>query len=186
MLEWHEDLAFWKSDHWRANGLRTWLKWLTLTITSCHWCTKWKMETIAPKSAMIGNCWLANANHNQHRLSLDPRVIKNPMHWERQQDHIDPLRVPKRRRNNLAQVFENDRDALHTSQTYERMDIREYRDRMTLTCLFYSIYQFGIGKGHKIVECIDEGHIEQSHTIHWNTHLVFLIHNRFDVITMFE
>ena len=63
-------------------------------------------------------------------------------------------------------MFENDRDALHTSQTYKRRDIRECRDRMTLTCPFYSIYQFGMGKGHKIVEYIDEWHIEQSHTIH--------------------
>ena len=63
-------------------------------------------------------------------------------------------------------MFENDRDALHTSQTYERRDIREYRDRMTLTCPFDSIYQFGMGKGHKIVEHIDEWYIEQSHTIH--------------------
>ena len=146
----------------------------------------WK--TIAHRSVMIRNCCQANANHNQHHPSLDPRVVKNPMHWERQQDHIDPLRAPRRRssNNNLAQVFENDRDALHTSQTYKRRDIRECRDRMTLTCPFYSIYQFGMGKGHKIVECIDEWHIEQSHTIHWNTHLVSLIHNRFDGITMFE
>ena len=151
MLEWHEDLAFWKSDHWRTNGLRTWLKWLILTITSCHWCTRWRMwKAIAHRNVMIGNYWLANANHNQHRPSLDPRVVRNPLHWERQQDHIDPLRAPRRSRrknnNNLAQVFKNDRDALYTSQTYKRRDIRECRDRMTLICPFYSIYQFGMGK----------------------------------------
>ena len=61
----------------------------------------------------------------------------------------------------LAQVLENDRDTLHTYQTYKRRDICEYRDRMTLTCPFYSIYQFGMGKGHKIVECVDEWYIEQ-------------------------
>ena len=62
---------------------------------------------MADRSVMIGNSWLANANHNQHHPWLDPRVERNPMHWEKQQDHIDPLRAPRRRRNNnLTQVFE--------------------------------------------------------------------------------
>ena len=96
---------------------------------------------------------------------------KEPNALRGQQGHIDPLRSYRRRRNrrnnnNLAQVFENDRDVLHTSQTYKRRDIRECRDHMTLTCLFYSIYQFDMGKGHKIVEYNDEWHIEQLHTIH--------------------
>ena len=91
---------FWKSDHWRANGLRTCIKLLTLTIDSCHWCTKWRIwKAVASRSAIIGNSWQANANHSQHRLSRDPRVERNPMHWERQQGHIDPLRGV---RNNVA------------------------------------------------------------------------------------
>ena len=114
MFEWHEDLAFWKSDHWRANGLRTCIKLLTLTIDSCHWCTKWRIwKAVASRSAIIGNSWQANANHSQHRLSRDPRVERNPMHWEMQQDHIDPLRGVRRR--SVPKMFENDRDALHTT-----------------------------------------------------------------------
>ena len=58
-------------------------------------------------------------------------------------------------------MFENDRDALHTSKTYKRMDIRECRDRVTLTCPSYFIDQFDIQNGYKTIESTNEWYIEQ-------------------------
>ena len=69
------------------------------------------------------------------------------MHCERQQGHIDPLRGV---RNNFAQVFENDRDALHTSETTKRRIIRGSTDYVfvRLASLYKRIACEG---GHKIV-----------------------------------
>ena len=74
---------------------------------------------VASKSAIIGNSLLANANRSQNPYKHVVRHVvkhrKNPIRYVKQQGVIDQLHGVR----NLGKMFEDDRDALHTSQTYK-------------------------------------------------------------------
>ena len=96
---------------------------------------------VASKSAIIGNSLLANANRSQnqykHEVRQGTKHRKNPMYCERQQGVIDLLR-------GLVQMFEDDRDALHTPETYKRGNVGGCGNGVGFARPSCTIDQFGV------------------------------------------
>ena len=99
---------------------------------------------VASKSAIIGNSLQANAGQSQNQYKHEARHVPkhrtSPMRYVKQQGHIVQLRGVR----NLGKMFEDDRDAFHTSQTYKRGNVGGCGDCVGFARPSASIDQFGV------------------------------------------